>query len=144
MTEKFDPMREIINLKDNLSRAVEKGLRSVSSTGTFPAMDVYETGDHIIARTEPLVGLITGSIQVSVEDDVLRLSGTTKSYVSEDDVRFLQRELRFGDFVREIRLPLHVDASKAKASLKSGTVTIKLPKKLLTEDSQIIAVTPVD
>lgn len=142
--QKFDPVKEFVNLRDSVSKAVGEGIRGVASaTNVFPAVDVYETEDSVIIYTEPLIGMSPEKIEVSMEDDILTISGETQRLVDVEDTAFLHRELRFGPFAREVRIPRKVKAAEAKASFKQGVLTISLPK-VGGSTSQIINVTPAE
>lgn len=144
--QKFDPVKEFITLRDNISKSVGEGLRTVTGVGplVFPAIDMYETEEAVVIYTEPLVGLDAASIEVSVEDDVLTISGETKPQVEVEATAYLHRELRFGPFAREIRVPRKVKTDAAKATFKKGTLTITLPKIPQENKGQIISVTPAE
>ncbi len=145
--EKFDPVKEFINLRDSLSKAVEKQIKSVAGINVsgYPAMDMYESDDAVFLRTVFLNGLKPENLEVSVENQVLTLSGETVDPLPNEDsqIKFLQRELTFGAFTRSVSIPRDVIADEAAASFKKGVLTIKLPKAG-SESSQIINVTHTD
>jgi HSP20 family protein len=90
-------------------------------------IDVYEIGDAIVVRTQPLDGLVASSIEVSVEDKVLTFSGVTQADDAPVDASYILQERTFGTFSRQIALPLPVKAQEAKAKVKQGILTIELP-----------------
>jgi len=141
-TQKFDPVREFVSLRDNLTKAVGQTLKVVNDV-IFPAVDVYETDQAVIIRTEPLIGVDVSQVEVSMEDDLLIISGETKDDLIIDDAAFIQRELSFGPFKREIRIPRRVRSSEAKASFKQGILKITLPKEQ-SAGTQIVDVTPAE
>lgn len=144
--QKFDPVKEFVNLRDSLSKTVGEGLRTVTGVGplVFPAVDMYETENSVVIYTEPLVGAEASSIEVGMEDDVLTISGKTEPQINIEDTAYLHRELRFGAFSREIRIPRKVKADAAAASFKKGVLTITLPKIEEKGKGQIITVTPAE
>jgi HSP20 family protein len=127
--EKFDPMREIAHLRDSVGKVIEQGLQSVQNMTSRTAIkiDVYEIGDAIVVRTQPLDGLVASSIEVSVEDKVLTFSGVTQADDAPVDASYILQERTFGTFSRQIALPLPVKAQEAKAKVKQGILTIELP-----------------
>lgn len=141
---KFDPVKEFVTLRDSITRAVGQGIRNVTTTSSvFPAVDVYETEDTVVVRTEPLHGANAADFEVAMEEDVLVLTGKTVDDLEVDEAAFLHRELRFGPFAREVHIPRKVDAQKAQAAFKNGVLTITLPK-LKAGASQIIDITPAE
>ena len=143
-TQKFDPVKEFVALRDNLTRAVGEGLKNVTAAATtFPAVDIYVQGEELVIRTEPLLGIQAESIEVGMEDDVLVISGETIDNSGIPAEAFVSRELRFGPFSRSIRMVRKVNPNEAKASLKSGVLTVTMPL-LQDSNAQIIEVTPVE
>ena len=142
---KFDPVKEFINLRDSISKAVGQSIKNVAGiTPDFPALDVYETDEYVVVRTEPILGINISSVEVSMEEDILTLKGLTKPDLDVADEAYLQREIRFGEFAREVRISRSVKSEEAKASIKHGVLTIKLPKKPNDSAGQIISVTPAE
>lgn len=127
--EKFDPVKEFTTLRDNLSKVVEQGVRGFVGSQTI-RVDVYETADEIIIRTSPIDGANPASIDVSIENDLLTISGTT---FPDTDIRVeatpVSIERRFGAFTRAVRLPHAVDQDLARARFQEGRLTVTLPKK---------------
>lgn len=145
--DRFDPMQEITNMRENVRKAVDEGLRALGSSQAsprFPKVDVYETDDAVIVRTEPILGLVASSVEVSMEDDLLKLTGESQPDVNISEQAYIQRELRFGAFAREVRIPISVHADRAAAKLHQGVLTVTLPKAEPADHSQIISVTPVE
>lgn len=137
--EQFDPVREFVQLRDNLGRAVERGIRTVTGPVGFPAVDIYEDSETLYIRSEPIVGLQPESLDISIEDNVLTITGETEDYLTE--AKFLYREIHFGTFNRSIRLPRLIDAQATTANLKQGIVTIIMPK-ISHSDAKIVDGTP--
>jgi HSP20 family protein len=138
--ENFDPVKEFVNLRDNITKSVGQGLKNVAGTNArFPAMDIYETEDAVFVRTEPLIGIVAASIEVSMEDDTITIVGETYPDVEIQDEAFLLRELSFGSFSRSATISRRVKPNEAKASLTQGILTVKIPKE---ESVQIIEITP--
>lgn len=94
-----------------------------------PAVDVRETNDELIMLVE-LPGLDTKEVTVSVEKNVLTISGEKKKMFEEgdDDSKYHVVERYYGRFERSFRLPQTVSADKVDARLKDGVLAISLPK----------------
>ncbi|MEE8133829.1 MAG: Hsp20/alpha crystallin family protein [Gemmatimonadales bacterium] len=93
-----------------------------------PAVDVRETNDELIMLVE-LPGLDTKEVSVSVEKNVLTISGEKKKMFEEgdDDSKYHVVERYYGRFERSFR-PQTVSADKVDARLKDGVLAISLPK----------------
>jgi len=93
----------------------------------FPAMDVSETENSVTACLE-LPGLKKEDIKVSVQDDILTVSGEKKQEKTEEGENVRRVERSYGYFKRSMTLPAHVDADKVKAALKEGVLKVTMPK----------------
>ncbi len=145
MTEpiKFDPVKEFVTLRDNISKVVGHSIKSVTGALAYPAIDVYETEEAVVVVTQPLIGLEADSTEVSMEHDILIISGTTVPNAEIPQTAYLHREIQFGTFTREIRIPRLVKASDAAASFKNRVLSITLPK-VEVGSSQVIDVAPIE
>ena len=139
--EKFDPVKEFVILRDSLGRAVERGIRSVTGPAGFPAVDIYETVDTLYVRTEPVAGLKKNTLEISIDANILTIKGTCADL--NQDVTSLYREIHFGDFERNVRLPRLIDANITKARVKDGVITVTMPKSKDSK-SKIVDVTPAE
>ncbi len=94
-------------------------------------LDAYEEGDNLVVRAS-LPGVNPEDIEVTVEDRILTISGSTKVDESQDESQdqdgYLLRERRTGSFSRTVRLPETVDATKGDPHYENGILTITLPK----------------
>jgi len=138
--QKFDPMKELANLRNNLSRTIQQGIRKVLPN-TYPALDIYELGDDLIVQTESLYGLVADTLQISVEAGTLIIKGETTPPADIPESAYLHRERVFGAFERHISLPRPVIATNAKSSLKSGILTVHFPKQ--KDTNHIVSINPV-
>jgi len=143
--DKFDPVKEFINLRDKIGRTVEKQIRTVSgATETpYPPVDVYETSENVHIRTTFLNGQKPADLEISMEKDVLTISGKTIDTLDVPTNSYLHRELSYGAFSRSITIPRKVKADAARASFKNGILTITLPR-VENDSATIIGVTPTE
>ena len=109
---------ELTATKTSSSKLVQEGHLTV---------DVFQTGDEVVVQSA-IAGTKDEDIDIVVTKDMVTIKGRRtpeqKTHPSEYD----HRELYWGPFSRAIILPVDVDADNAKASLKSGILTIRLPK----------------
>ncbi len=96
-------------------------------TGFVPLMDVYQKKDAVIVET-PLTGVDPDKVDISIENDVLTISGKTeeKKEVKKED--YYRKEIREGSFSRSVILPMNVKGNQAKADYEKGILKITLPK----------------
>lgn len=110
----------------DLDRFFEEGMLEEGVDFT-PLMDVYQKEDDVIVET-PLTGIDPDKVNISIENDVLTVSGKAeeKKEVKKED--YYRREIRKGSFSRSVILPMNVKGSQAKASYEKGILKIVLPK----------------
>jgi len=92
-----------------------------------PSMDISETKDSLVAKIE-VPGMDQKDIQISLQENLLTIKGEKKQEKEEKDERYHRVERSYGSFIRSIRLPVAVDASKVMANFKNGLLTVTLPK----------------
>jgi HSP20 family protein len=76
-------------------------------------------------------------IGVTVENNVLTLTGERKQEQATKRDQFQRVERRFGSFSRSFTLPTSVDAGQIAASYKDGVLTIRLPRREEAKPKQI-------
>ncbi len=102
----------------------------------LPAVDILET-DGAFVVTADLPGLKKDDIDVSIEDNVLTVSGERKFEKNEDEGTFRRVERSYGTFRRSFALPRGVDPSKVEAKFEDGVLTLNLPKSELAKSRKI-------
>lgn len=96
--------------------------------GTWmPAVDIRETETAIELDAE-LPGLSKKDIELSVENNVLTLSGERRFENEENRDNYHRVERGYGKFTRSFTLSGTVDREKVQAKFKDGVLTIHLPK----------------
>ena len=139
-----DAAREVVPLRTMMDRLLENAFTPSfwgdtqrsgwSGTGQF-GMDVYETDDAYIVHSL-LPGINPESVNVSVQDNVLTVSGESKRPTPEN-ARPLFQEIGYGQFQRQVSLGFPVEAEKADASYHDGILSIRLPKAETAKPRQI-------
>jgi HSP20 family protein len=97
-----------------------------------PRVDVVENKENFVVRAE-LPGLKKEDVKLTLENNVLTLSGEKRYEEKRDEDNFHLRESRYGKFERSFRLTDNIDRSNIAADYKDGVLTISLPK---TKESQ--------
>ena len=97
-------------------------------TDLTPAMDVKESHDEFIVKTE-LPGVSKEDIQVTLENGVLTIAGECRSEKEEKEgERILRQERRSGKYMRSLRLGTQINEKAIKANYKDGVLELILPK----------------
>ena len=90
-------------------------------------VDLYEKDGSVVAKAA-LPGVNPDAVEVSVNDDLLTIKGSTEHEEKEEGENYLRRELTYGAFSRTLPLPASVDPEKATAEYEDGVLTVTLPK----------------
>ncbi len=101
-----------------------------------PAVDIFESDESFVA-TADLPGLKKDDIDVSIEDNVLTVSGERKFEKGGDEGTFRRVERSYGSFRRSFTLPRGVDPSKVGAKFEDGVLTLTLPKSEMAKSRKI-------
>ncbi len=113
----FDPFQDLI-----------KGWDGDLSGGDFlPPVDIYQKGDNVIVKMET-PEIDEDKLDVSVENDVLTVTGSRKDEKEVKREDYYRKEIRSGSFSRSIILPMKVKGNEAEAEFKKGMLKITLPK----------------
>ena len=90
-------------------------------------VDVYQTDDDIVIKST-IAGVTADDLDISITNDMVTIKGSRGSEEKIKQSDYYYQELYWGAFSRSIILPEEIDADNAKASMKNGVLTIKLPK----------------
>ena len=101
-----------------------------------PTLDISETRDALVVKAE-IPGIEPKDIQVSLQEQVLTITGEKKQEKEEKDEHYYRRERAYGAFARSVRLPALVDEGKVSATFKNGLLTITLPKTAAAKGTTI-------
>jgi len=93
-----------------------------------PAVDVFETEKTIVVRVE-LAGVRIPQLDVTVDGDVLRVSGVRHALAADGVQRLHQMEIACGPFERTLRVSVPFDREGVSAHLEEGFLTVTLPKR---------------
>ncbi len=102
----------------------------------LPAVDIYENDDAFVATID-LPGLKKDDIDISIDGNVLTVSGERKFENSDDDGTFRRVERSYGTFRRSFTLPRGVDSAKVEAGFEDGVLTLTMPKSELAKSRKI-------
>ena len=119
--------REMERVFDRFAEPVLEAYATMADGGWAPRMDVTETKDAMIVTTE-LPGVDANEIGLTLTGDLLTLKGEKEKTSEEKEERYHRTERTYGAFLRSVRLPMAVDASKVTATYKNGVLVVTLPK----------------
>ena len=141
---RWRPLRDIVSIQNEMNqlfddffggRVPRRWLKAEEGLWT-PNVDVSETKDEIVVTAE-MPGMKKEDIKLSVQENVITLSGEKKSEEEKKDANFYRLERSFGSFCRSFTLPTPVEAEKIKASFKDGILKVTLPKSEKVKPQEI-------
>ncbi len=91
-----------------------------------PNTDVYITDSGLVIKVE-LAGMKSENLEINVEGNRLRISGSRPDCCRAPKCSFLMMEINYGPFERLIELPAGYDLSQAKAAYLNGFLRIDVP-----------------
>ena len=140
--------RDMEDLRREIDRALEsvfpRGVASPRPTGlyalrgpqAFPLVNIAQDKEYIyIDALAP--GVDPGSLDLSVLNKTLTISGERKAPEGISQEQFHRRERTTGKFSRTIELPTEVDAAKVNAKYTDGLLNISLAKAETAKPKQI-------
>ncbi len=102
------------------------GTRQTGRMTVFPALNVWDNGDELVAEAE-LPGLSIENLDISLMGSELTIRGKRESQNGKDTACHRQ-ERGSGEFARTVALPYPVNSDAVDAAMKDGILTIKMPK----------------
>ncbi len=91
------------------------------------SVDVYQTADEIVIKST-IAGVKPNDLDVTINNDMVTIKGKREDAKEVTEENYFYQECYWGGFSRSIILPVEVKAEEAKAQLKNGVLTIRLPK----------------
>ena len=121
-----------------LRQRMEEMFRETGSGGDAwtPSVDVLRKNGSVILRAD-LPGIAPEEIKVTVEDDVLTVSGEHTEESEEEKGNYMRRERRFGSFSRSMTLPAGVKAEDIESTTKDGVLEVTIPLPQAEEKKQV-------
>jgi len=123
------PWEGFETLRRRMDRLFDEFTRSDSGelTRWMPLVDISETAEQLTIHAE-IPGMDKKDIKITLQDNVLTISGEKKLEREEKDRNYHLVERSSGQFTRSFTLPSKVDDGNIKASFKNGVLEVVLPK----------------
>lgn len=126
-------------LLNELSRGLEAERSDASSAATAdwaPAVDIAEYADKFVLSAD-VPGVDPASVEITLENGVLSLSGTREKPAEVAGVESRRIERSLGRFYRRFALPDTVDGESVSATGKHGVLEIVIPKRPAAQPRRI-------
>lgn len=99
----------------------------VGNRSWIPPVDIQETEEGYKLHVE-LPGLTKEDINITLENNVLRLTGERKFERDAKKESYHRIERTYGTFTRAFALPSQVNAEGVQAAFENGVLTLTVPK----------------
>lgn len=90
-------------------------------------IDVYQTDTEIVIKS-PVAGVKPQDLDVTITNDMVTIKGRRGNEEEVAKEQYFFQELYWGPFSRSVILPTEIEMEEAKAILRDGILTIRLPK----------------
>jgi HSP20 family protein len=102
-----------------------RNMESKSSDVYIPLDVIVEGDEYIVSAIIP--GVEADAIEIEILEDVVSVTGEFPTF-DDEQVKYLLRERPTGKFSRKIRLPKALDVNKAKAEVRDGVLSLRIPQ----------------
>jgi HSP20 family protein len=128
-----NPFRGFLDMTSEMNRMRQLGMygyetgqeerERTHATAWVPTADVFARGEDLVIRVE-LAGVDREDIEVTLNDNVLTVSGERSRDLDEEEVSFYVSERYYGVFRRSMTLPSGIDESRISADFDNGLMEI--------------------
>ena len=118
--------KKIGNVKVNFESESESDDESAGEEGQL-TIDVYQTPEEMVIKST-IAGVRQDDLDITIATDMVTIQGVRRKDENISPEDYYYQELYWGPFSRSVILPQEVDTESAKAALKDGILTIRLPK----------------
>lgn len=124
----YHPLDALFDLQRTLEARLDSDwLRGATGgTGAFPAINVFQQGDHLVAILE-VPGLDKADLDIQAKDNAVRISGK-KTIRYPENASVHRRERLSGTFDRTLTVPMQIDADRIKAEYRDGILALFIPR----------------
>ena len=121
----YDKLQELDEVLADLTVAKKSPSKPPVEEGQL-TVDVFQSGNEIIVQAT-VGGVNNDDLDISIAKDMVTIKGRRQRIEKVKQSDYFHQELYWGSFSRSIILPKDIDVDKAKASIKNGLLTLRLP-----------------
>jgi HSP20 family protein len=138
--ELFGPMSRQLDrvMNDVFGQDFFEGVKNKTN---FPPLDAFTTKDGKLVVKATVAGYTAEQVNAQIlPEGILEISGVTKTNGEKSEDQYHVRELSYGSFKRQLRLPENIEGDPV-AELKDGILTLtfrlELPEEKKPETKKI-------
>jgi HSP20 family protein len=124
----WDPLSEVNRMFDDMFGGLARrpgGQQRGQLTEWAPAVDVLQRDGDLVVRAE-LPGVRPEDVDITLQDNVLTLSGERREEQEEQRGGYYVRERRRGSFSRSMTLPEGVNEDSIRARYENGVLEVTI------------------
>lgn len=142
---RWDPFNELTSLQDRFNQLLTQPFfrgfgpsaeQSLTAANFIPPVNIFEDEQTINIEAE-VPGVQEKELDISLENNVLTISGERKMENEEKKENFHRIERSYGRFTRSFTLPPTVDTDNVNAEFNNGVLKITLNKREEAKPKQI-------
>ena len=128
-----DPFRGFLDMTSEMNRMRQIGMygceagqeerERTHATAWVPTTDIFARGEDLVIRVE-LAGVDSDDIELTLNENVLSVSGDRRRELDEEEVSFYVSERYYGAFRRSMTLPSGIDEGRISADFDNGLMEI--------------------
>jgi HSP20 family protein len=115
------------NIKEMQSDLENKISEYTESFPVKPTIDIIETSENLVIKTD-LPGVKKEDINMELTETTLTIDAKFEEEITIENANYIKKERKYGEAVREIKLPEAVIIEKASAKFENGVLSVELPK----------------
>lgn len=146
MPRRPDPLKELLDLQERMNRFFDETLSRDRPNGMepftpswVPIADVYDSPEAYLVELE-VPGLARTDIDLRVKGREVTVRGE-RHPAGGQSAAFHRLERRYGPFARSFRFDSDIDAKRVKAEIKSGLLSLTIPKTQPGPTKRVVKVT---
>ena len=106
----------------------EKAMSEYSPSSSKMAMDVIETDESIVVKTD-LPGVKKEDIVIDLSEDSLEVMAIFEDESEFKGDNFIKKERRYGEAKRSVNINKPISMDEATAKFENGVLTVTIPKQ---------------
>src|SRR3712207_1892251 len=128
-----NPFRGFLDMTSEMNRMRQIGMygyeagqeerERTHATAWVPTTDIFARGEDLVIRVE-LAGVDSDDIELTLNENVLSVSGDRRRELDEEEVSFYVSERYYGAFRRSMTLPSGIDEGRISADFDNGLMEI--------------------
>jgi len=132
---RWDPFKEMEDIQSRFAKFLsltaprfgDSGKELMTITEWVPSVDIIEDEKEFVVKVD-LPEVKKEDVKVTVEGDVLTITGERKFEKEEKDKKYHRIERSYGNFLRSFTLPVGAEGTTVRAEFKDGVLKVELPK----------------